>query len=411
MTDRAAAPSGQDRLPERLEVNRRDAGPHDVNSAGAVASAIFLGTVGVLSFIIQPGEVQGFVTTLGMSDARANDVVGVEMMGVALATILVALAGERIDWRRLTAAALCVGAAGDLASAFLTHDGAFAAARFVAGLGHGAIISLSFTFVGLTRRPDRNIALYLVALLGYGAIGLWALPTVLARFGFAPVFVVFAAVTALGLATIIRLPRSSRGREAISPTAAQLPLAWIAVALAGVLAYNLAQGIAWANLSLIGAAGHLADQRVADDLFLSQVLAVAGALLSVALAGRGGRGWIVAGGVIGGGAFIAPLIGPAGGAAFGTLFLVSVCGFNFMWNFVLPFILGSVGDFDLGGRVMGPAIAMQMIGLGLGPILSGQLVGPGGFLTVEIACVAGFAISLALLAGPMIVHARILARR
>jgi predicted MFS family arabinose efflux permease len=378
---------------------------YDVNAPPSVASAIFLGTVGVISFIVQPGVVQGLVSNLRFSDAQANDVVGIEMMGVALATILVAAIGERIDWRRLTAIALALGALGDLASAVLLHGPGFVPSRFLAGLGHGAIISLSFTFVGLTTRPDRNIAFYLVSLLSYGAAGLWALPQILHRFGFEAVFLFFAIVTGAGLVTLPHLPRSSDHRLEVSPTARQFGPLLIGVALAGVLAYNMAQGIAWANLALIGSAAHLSDQTVADALFLSQVVAVAGALLSVWLAGPGRRGVMIAIGILGGGLFIALLIGTPSA----ILFLTAVCGFNFLWNFVLPFILGAVGDLDLRGRVMSPAIAMQMIGLGLGPIVSGRLLGNGGFTTVELTCIGFFALSLALLAGPVIAHGRRLA--
>jgi predicted MFS family arabinose efflux permease len=389
-------------------MNQPSGASADVNSPGAVIGAIFLGTVGVLSFIIQPGIVQGLVTSLGFSDAQANLVVGMEMMGVALATIAVAAIGERVDWRHITLLALIVAAAGDLASAFLLRGPAFVAARVVAGVGHGAIISLSFTFVGLTVRADRNIALYLVALLSYGAIGLWILPAVLGHWGFPVVFGAFAIVTSLGLFTLGRLPASSRGRDQISPTAARLPRGGVIVALAGVLAYNLAQGIAWANLSLIGTAARIGDQTVADDLFLSQIFAVAGALLSVALAGRAPRGLLIAIGILGGGASIALLTPGPTTLTFG----VAVCGFNFLWNFVLPFILATVGDFDPRGRTISPAIALQMIGLGLGPILSGVLVGDGGgFMIVEGVCVAFFGLSLALLAGPIIAHGRILAAR
>jgi predicted MFS family arabinose efflux permease len=380
---------------------------YDVNSWSSVASAVFLGTLGVISFIIQPGIVQGFVTSLHMSEAHANDVVGVEMMGVALATILVAGIGERINWRRLLAGALVIGVLGDLASAFVTHDALLPAARFVAGVGHGAVISLSFTFVGLTVRPDRNIAYYLVALLSYGAVGLWRLPSLLARVGFEPVFLFFAAVTAIGFVTVKHVPRSSQHREEISPTAVQLSPRVIVVGLAGVLAYNIAQGIAWANLALIGDAAHMAEQAVADDLFVSQLVAVAGALLSVVLAGMGRRALMIAIGVVGGALFIALLIGQPTA----LLFLLAVCGFNFLWNFVLPFILSAVGDLDLHGRVMGPAIAMQMIGLGLGPILSGRLIQGGGFLQVEVVCIGFFVLSLALLAGPLAAHRRVLAVR
>ncbi|MEF8761746.1 hypothetical protein R5H29_00100, partial [Stenotrophomonas sp. A3_2] len=111
-----------------------------------------------------------------LSPEAANTLAGIEMLGVALATVAVAAPGDRLDWRHMTLAALTLGGLGDAASAFALNTSWLGTARFAAGLGHGAIISLSFTVVGLTNRPERNIALYLVALLTYGAIGLWALP-------------------------------------------------------------------------------------------------------------------------------------------------------------------------------------------------------------------------------------------
>ena len=41
----------------------------DVNSRGTITSAIILGTIGVLAFIVQPGLVQGFVVELGLTEA------------------------------------------------------------------------------------------------------------------------------------------------------------------------------------------------------------------------------------------------------------------------------------------------------------------------------------------------------
>ncbi|MEM6851694.1 MAG: hypothetical protein AAF527_08200, partial [Pseudomonadota bacterium] len=58
----------------------------DVDSRAAIASAIAIGTLGVLSFIVQPGLVQGFVSELEVSEAAANDLAFREMLGVALAT-------------------------------------------------------------------------------------------------------------------------------------------------------------------------------------------------------------------------------------------------------------------------------------------------------------------------------------
>ena len=43
----------------------------DVNSTAAILSAMALGTLGVLSFIVQPALVQGFVTHLNLSEPEA----------------------------------------------------------------------------------------------------------------------------------------------------------------------------------------------------------------------------------------------------------------------------------------------------------------------------------------------------
>lgn len=378
------------------------AAPFDVNAWPCVAAAIALGTIGVIAFIVQPGLVEGFVTSLHLSPEAANTLAGTEMLGVALATMAVAAAGDRLSWRLMTLAALMLGGLADAASALAVHTQWLGTARFAAGLGHGAIISLSFAIVGLTNRPERNIALYLVALLTYGAIGLWALPGILAAIGFAPVFLGFAAVTLAAIASVPFLPRSSGARATPPPTAIAANRHIRGAALAGVLAYNIAQGIAWANLALIGTATGLAEQSVANALFLSQVFAVGGALISVALAAWGRRNLLIVTGILGGAASIAGLIGTPGAA----LFVAAVCGFNLLWNFVLPFILAAVGDLDPHGGMMSPAIAMQMTGLGLGPLLSAQLLAHGGFLTVEAACIASFLTSLALLAVPMSAESR-----
>ena len=86
------------------------------------------------------------------------------------------------------------------------------------------------------------------------------------------------------------------------------------------------------------------------------------------------------------------------------VFLIAVCGFNLLWNFALPFILGAVSDFDEQGRMMGPAIAMQMIGLGGGPLLAAQLIEGGSYYFAEIVCIAFFLTSYVLLTIPMLRH-------
>ena len=379
--------------------------PREINVNGwpAIVSAVVLGTIGVLSFIIQPGGVQGYVEHLHVSDARAVDLVGLEMLGVALATVFMALIGTRIDWRVITAAGLLIAAAGDASSAGATHGDLFGWLRLIAGFGEGIIISISFTFVGITAKAERNVALYLVLLLTYGAFGLWYLPVILNRIDIAGLFTVFAGLSVVALITVPFVPHGYGAGSGARPGVRQLPNAMLAVALAAVLAYNVAQGIAWAVLFLVGTSAGLAEQSVANALFASQALAVGGALASVFLAERLHRDVAIAGGILGGAASIALLLGTPGL----VLFTVGVCGFNILWNFVLPFILGRIGDFDASGRMMSFAVAMQMIGLGGGPLIAAPLIDGKSFRVVELVCIALFVVSFALLRIPTLAHRRL----
>lgn len=372
----------------------------DINGWPAVLSAIALGTIGVLSFIIQPGIVQGYVTHLGVSEQRAVDLVGLEMLGVSLATIAVALIGARVSWRVQIAVALVIAAAGDAASVLTTGSPLFGWVRLVAGLGEGAIISLSFTFVGITTRAERNVALYLALLLTYGAFGLWSLPRFLDSAGIGAMFGGFAVLSTLALVAVPFVPHGLADDAPPRASARQLPGLMLIVALAAVLAYNLAQGIAWAVLFLVGTSAGLAEQDVANALFLSQILAIGGALASVFLADRAPRDAAITVGILGGAASIALLLGTPGA----VLFTAGVCGFNVLWNFVLPFILGRVGDFDESGRMMAFAVAMQMIGLGGGPLIAAPLIDGQSYRTVELVCIALFVLSFVLLRVPTLHH-------
>ena len=365
----------------------------DVNGFGAITSAVILGTIGVLSFIVQPGLVQGFVTELNLSEAEANDLAFVEMIGVAIATYAAAIAGRVTSWRTLTAIALLTAVAGNLGSALLSEPNAFRAARFVTGLGEGAIIGLSFAFIGLTRKVERNLAIYLVLLLSYGAIGLWAMPAAFDAIGLNGIFIFWALLTALAAGTLPWLPHGANNRVETRPNAVSVGLPMLIVALVAVLLYNTAIGIAWANLFLIGMDIRPEEQSIANALLLSQFVAIFGAVVPVFLQVRLGRWLPLIAGVLGAAGSIALLLYKPSY----LIFVLAVCGFNFMWNFFLPFLMGSVSDMSE-REIMSIAVALQMTGLGFGPFIAARILGENGdFQTMMIVTVVLLLVSLVLL--------------
>ena len=94
------------------------------------------------------------------------------------------------------------------------------------------------------------------------------------------------------------------------------------------------------------------------------------------------------------------------------VFTVVVCGFNFLWNMGLPFILSSIGEMDLSGTMVTKAIAIQMTGLGFGPLLAAFVLGQQGtFREVELLIVSLYLISIIPLSIAILAYRRALKAR
>ena len=360
MSDTSAAPSSA---------------PFDADSTRARYSAFLFGVVGVITFIVQPGLVQGLVSILNLTEQQAGFVASAEMMGVALTTIIMSFAVKRVNWQKVALGCLLLAAAGDFASAFTADLNTLMVLRFLSGLGYGGLISISFGAVSLTKNTDRNLAMYLVWVLSYGAAGLLLIPTAFELVGLDGLFIFFGLATLAAIYFVRFLPTSLDNQHEVSDRAVSLPMGMKVVAMFGVLAYNLAQGIAWAYLFLIGTAEGLGEQVVANALTISQVVAIFGALSSVMLATKVRRLGPITVGIFGGALSMVILLTDFDY----TTYLIAVCGFNFLWNMVLPFILAKVGDFDRNGGMVVYAISLQMTGLGLGPFVGALALGGDGF--------------------------------
>ena len=386
----------------------QDTNALSVDSWQTITSGIVLGTIGVLSFIVQPGLVQGFVTELGLSEAVANELAFSEMLGLALTTCLSIVMTRKLNWRWMLSVALVIAVIGNLTSLLLLKSHLLGFARFTAGLGEGVVISLSFTIIGLTKRTERNLALYLVLLLSYGALGLWLMPLAFDRIGLEGIFAIWAILTALSLVCVRYVPQSSQDHITPRETAVTISATMRGLALLGVLLFNLAIGIAWANLFLIGMLIEPDEQKIANALLLCQFIAIGGAVIPVFLEQKLGVIVPIAVCILGSAAFMSLLLGNPDY----LVFTIVVCVFNFLWNMGLPFILSSVGEMDLSGTMVTIAIAIQMTGLGFGPLLAAFVLGQQGtFREVEVLIVSLYLISIIPLFIAILAHHRVLKTR
>lgn len=353
----------------------------DVNSRASITAAVILGTIGVLSFIVQPGLAFGFVSTFGTTEEVANQLLATEGFGMASGALLFAIASRFLNWRHLVGIAIVAAALGNMFSALAdSPNGAFRAARFLTGLGEGGIIVLSFAIISLTARIERNLGIYLSVLLTYGAIGLWLVPYALSAIGLKGVFWFWAILTGASFATVFYSPTTASVREAPSPTAIYVGPVMIAYAVFAILLYNAAIGVAWANLFFIGLEITSNEGAVANALLVSQFVAILGALLAIVAEKKISQWAAIISGVLVGAASLSILMGKQSYA----IFLISVSVFNFAWNFLLPFLLSAIEDMRK-GEMMTVTIATQIAGLTVaGPLIAAEIFARSGSIQVAI---------------------------
>ena len=283
-----------------------------------------------------------------------------------------------------------------------TDLNAFVALRFVAGLGAGSLVSLSFAAIGLTSHPDRNFGFLIMWVLVYGAIVLWLMPSAYELAGMNGALWFFALFPLTALPFIRNMPVTGENVVQVEEDSVNLTGGMKTLALFAMLAYFMAQGVVWAYLFLIGISGGLTDQQVANGLMMSQFAGIGGALLAAVIAHRFGRSLPLAIGILGGASCLYFLTGSFEFA----LFAVAVGVYNFLWNMTHPFLLGAMASFDRRGRVVVYAVAMQMVGLAIGPALAASVISEGEFLNVNRLGAVLFVSSFALILPPVLTQAR-----
>lgn len=374
----------------------------DVNSSKSLFAAIYLSVIGAAVFIVQPGFVQGLVEIYSFSEQQAGYIASAEIWGLALTTVLLALCGHRVSWHLILKGSIIVFALGNFASLLTQDFTLFSSMRFLAGMGSGGLVSLTFTIIGLTQRADHNFGYLIMGVLTYGALGLWIMPWALETIGMNGVIVFFALFGLSGWPFVSHTPDSGKEQLQVEDDAIDLSGLFRWFAIVAMFTYFFAQGVIWAYLFLIGLNGGVSEQGVANGLMLSQFLGIAGAFVPAVLGNRFGRIVPLSIGIIGGSIVLYALYGEFSP----LIYAVTVCIYNFFWNMTHPFLLAAMASFDQHGRVVVYAVAAQMLGLAVGPAFAASLLEDGDYARVITAGIIIFIASWLLILLPLIKHQR-----
>lgn len=331
--------------------------------------------IGMDTFIVQPGFVQGLVEKGGFGEKQAGYIAAAEMCGIALTTIAMVWLASRIRWRLLVVTALLMDTLGNVLCLQAESFDAFIAARFAVGMASGVLISVGYAVIGGTRDPDRNFGLLITWVLVYGAIGIFAMPSGFALLGLKGVLVTLGLFALAGLSAAPFLPDAVANKQSLVVQQGPASLVSIAMILGAVFCYFLAQGTVWAYLFLIGLAGGGGEQSVANGLTIAQLLGVAGAFTAAIWGPRIRHSTSLIVGITVG---ILPMfcfLGAKGALIYGA----AVSIFNYAANYLTPLLMAVVARCDASGRLIVLAVALQMVGLAIGPALGAAAIAPGDF--------------------------------
>ena len=352
----------------------------DLNSLRSLVAANYLGTIGALTIVILPGIVGVIAESLQLNPGQVGIVMSADIVTMALAMGVAAFLIHKWNWRVMAVIGLAFLLLGTVASIGANSFESMILARFIAGIGEGIAVSVAFAIFGGTRNPDREFGVYLVVILSVAATFLYFIPALLDMGGKSWVFALIAIIIVINFLFVSWLPAShGEDHPASSPDVQPLPYLLVALGLATVFFYFMAQGEAWAFMERIAAAAGLSGETIGAGLALSNIGGIVGALIAAVVNIRFGRALPIIISAIISIAGLLILLGEINGLRFGLATIL----YLFAWNLTQPYFSGIMAELDPKGRVVVMMGAVQTAGLGLGPGIVGLMIQGGDFSVVS----------------------------
>ena len=338
-----------------------------IENGRAFVLAVAAYCIGISGWFAQPAVITS-LTDNGVSSELAGLTASVELLGLSAVSFLLAPNISKFPGKLLMLAGGVVTVGAQLLSMALIDSAALlVAARGLAGVGEGILLSAATASIASFKDPDRRYAEVNVVytLLGYGVLAV--VSYLASAYGLWTIFATLGVFALLLIPALLISPKDiqliSKARpERISGSKSY------AVVL-GMFAYGAAIATFWAFLWNLGEPAGFTPAMIGTATLVLGVSGVAGGALAAAISTRFGRMLpitaalvlaVVAGFLLANPpSVLGYLIG--GGLAIGTL------------HFVNPFILGVAADLDPRG---GPATATSgayFFSAVFGPLIGGYL--------------------------------------
>jgi len=359
--------------------------------------AIVVGVMGNTGIYLIPLLIGAMVADRGFTDQQAGLVASADLAGYAVMTFVTAMFLIHRNWRRMAIVGVAIMFVANIATTFVSAAMAFAAVRFLSGLGAGILAAIATVSLGQSDKPDRNYGLLFAASLLFGTAGLWGLPLLLDRVGLNGVYVFIALLAVIVGFLSTSLPATGAPQTRLSDSVTP-QRSWI---LAGIMLLSITlfwaqQNALYAYMERIGNASGLSVQFIGFTLGLANLTGFAGASLVAWLGTRFGR--------------LLPLVlsiaiqltclWALSGIISSPGYLIAIGVISLSWNIVNPIQIGILAGVESSGRALALASTVIGVGLAAGPALGAAVLHGNDYsrVLVLVAILAVLSIVLTLYA-------------
>lgn len=346
-----------------------------VGTAGGIALLI-----GQSSVLVTPVILSSLIRGLELSATNAGFLVTLEMLTLAVSTLVLASYIGGISKTRMFMAGLIALIIGQLVSALIDIPAFILLGRVLVGLGGGMMVTVINATLASSEDPERFFAIAYVTSALFTAFVIILLTELSNQYNHVGVFVFLAAMAVIGTAFCKPIYEGQYIGTSANVISLKNPaLAYLT--LFAIFIYYCGAGSAWAFAEQIG--HHIKIDSGTIGLILSGVTlgGLVGGSVAAWLSTRAGR--------------IKPLVACATIQVFSILllsvstttlqYLVALMIATISLYLIMPYLIGVAAMFGENGRWGAAGGGASLLGLALSPVVGGILVDWGGYKIIGIA--------------------------
>jgi predicted MFS family arabinose efflux permease len=346
--------------------------------------ALYMVLVGYGVLIGIPVISTAWVTKLGFTEVEVGRVAGMDLGGLAAGSVFTAWIIQKVNRRILVFFGIIIAvAANALCIRYVDYETVLYL-RFISGFGSGIYTSVAVAVFGMSIRPALAYNLMLFSFAFSQALEMQVLPQ-LSMNGIYTAFIVCFLITIPFLGWLQSYPVSKNSDQThAQPQRKNKKLSlvpWICLFAIFLTYINI--GAYWTYIELAALDANTNADLVGSTLVWASFCSLLGCFIATLLSNRFGliRPLLIA---------LITMATGVGLLSFGITepkFLMSVFTFNILWIFTDVYQMGSLANFDEGGRYSAYLPASQGLGQIVGPNLAASILSFNlGYESVFMMC-------------------------